>query len=316
MRRPGCRAPDHLKGFTMSIDLKQLKYFLAVAEEKSFSRAAERLHISQPPLSQQIQKLESELGVRLFARTTRSFELTVAGKALMTEAADLLARMRMTIDTIRQIDRGEVGRLRVGIVGSAMWGPIPKLLEEFQSRFPRVSWTVHELGPNDQYDALRAKQIDVGFWREPRNDGDNLKHDHLRQELCFRENVCVAVNHQHRLASRPHVELADLAQEPLLTLALDKSAFARHLIQSCVDAGFEPAIYQEASEPQTVLAMVGAGLGVALMPETTARVIWPGVVFVPIKTNPPSANLYITYPTQDDAPVIRAFLKILNPAAE
>ena len=94
----------------MSIDLKQLKYFLAVAEEKSFSRAAERLHISQPPLSQQIMKLEAELGVKLFARTTRTFELTVAGKALMQEASDLLAKMRMTIDTVRQIDRGEVGR--------------------------------------------------------------------------------------------------------------------------------------------------------------------------------------------------------------
>jgi DNA-binding transcriptional LysR family regulator len=300
----------------MSIDLKQLKYFLAVAEEKSFSRAAGRLHISQPPLSQQIQKLESELGVRLFARTTRSFELTVAGKALMAEATDLLARMRITIDTIRQIDRGEVGRLRVGIVGSAMWGPIPKLLEEFQTRFPRVTWSLHEMGPNDQYEALRAKQIDVAFWREPRSDDDILRHDNLRQELCFRENVCVALNHRHPLAAQPHIELADLAGEPLLTLALDKSGFARHLIQSCVDAGFEPVIYQEASEPQTVLAMVSAGLGVALMPETSARVTWPGVTFVPIKTNPPPANLYITYPAQDDAPVVRAFLKILNPQAE
>ena len=164
----------------MSIDLKQLKYFLAVAEEKSFSRAAERLHISQPPLSQQIMKLESELGVKLFARTTRTFELTVAGKALMAEASELLARMRMTIDTIRQIDRGEVGRLRVGIVGSAMWGPIPSLLEEFQTKFPRVTWTLHELGPTLQYEALRAKQIDVGFWREPRLDEDDLKSDNLR----------------------------------------------------------------------------------------------------------------------------------------
>jgi DNA-binding transcriptional LysR family regulator len=240
----------------------------------------------------------------------------VAGKALMTEASDMLARMRITIDTIRQIDRGEVGRLRVGIVGSAMWGPIPKLLEQFQTSFPRVTWTLHELGPNDQYEALRAKQIDVGFWREPRNDDDTLRHDHLRQELCSRENVCVALNHKHQLAAQPYVELSDLAHEPLLTLAQDKSAFARHLIQSCVDAGFEPTIYQEASEPQTVLAMVGAGLGVALMPETTARVIWPGVTFVPIRTNPPSANLYITYPSQDDAPVVRAFLKILNPTAE
>jgi DNA-binding transcriptional LysR family regulator len=296
----------------MSIDLKQLKYFLAVAEEKSFSRAAERLHISQPPLSQQIQKLESELGVRLFARTTRSFELTAAGKALMTEAVDLLSRMRVTIETVRQIDRGEVGRLRVGIVGSAMWGPIPQLLEKFQSSFPRVSWTLHEMGPNEQYEALRARQIDVGFWREPRDDEEYLKHAGLRQDLCFREKVCVALNHNHPLARQADIELADLADQPMLTLTLDRSAFARYLRQCCVDAGFEPAIHQEALEPQTVLAMVGAGLGLALMPETTARVGWPGVKFVPIRTNAPSANLYITYPAQEDAPVIRAFLNILN----
>lgn len=297
----------------MSIDLKQLKYFLAVAEEKSFSRAAERLHISQPPLSQQIMKLEGELGVKLFARTTRTFELTVAGKALMGEASDMLARMRMTIDTIRQIDRGEVGRLRVGIVGSAMWGPIPSLLEEFQTKYPRVTWTLHELGPTVQYEALRAKQIDVGFWREPKMNDDELKNDNLRQELCFRENVCVAVNEQHPLATRPYIELTDLAEEPMLTLALDKSSFPRYLIQCCVNAGFQPTIFQEANEPQTLLAMVGVGLGVALMPETTGRIGWPGVRFLPIKTNPPSANLYIAYTTQDDAPVIRAFLNILNP---
>ncbi|PHV08271.1 LysR family transcriptional regulator [Janthinobacterium sp. BJB412] len=299
----------------MSIDLKQLRYFLAVAEEKSFSRAAERLHISQPPLSQQIMKLESELGVKLFARTTRTFELTVAGRALMNEAAELLGKMRMTIDTIRQIDRGEVGRLRVGIVGSAMWGPIPSLLEEFQSKFPRVTWTLHEFGPTVQYDALRAKQIDVGFWREPRLDDDDLKHDNLRQELCFRENVCVAINEHHPLAKQDAIELMDIAEEPMLTLALDKSAFPRYLIQCCVKAGFQPTIFQEATEPQTLLAMVGAALGVALLPETTSRIGWPGVVFLPIRTNPPSANLYITYTTLDDAPVVRAFLNILNPPA-
>jgi DNA-binding transcriptional LysR family regulator len=201
----------------------------------------------------------------------------------------------------------------VGIVGSAMWGPIPSLLEEFQTKFPRVTWTLHESGPNVQYEALRAKQIDVGFWREPKLDEDDLKNDHLKQELCFRENVCVAVNEHHPLATQPYIELTDIRDEPMLTLALDKSAFPRYLIQCCVNAGFQPHIFQEASEPQTLLAMVGAGLGVTLMPETTARIGWPGVIFVPIKTNPPSANLYITYTTLDDAPVVRAFLNILNP---
>ena len=297
----------------MSIDLKQLRYFLAVAEEKSFSRAAERLHISQPPLSQQIMKLESELGVRLFTRTTRSFELTVAGKALMVEAAELLAKMRMTIDTIRQIDRGEVGRLRVGIVGSAMWGPIPSLLEQFQSQYPRVTWTIHELGPNDQWEALRARHIDVGFWREPRIEGDVLKQANLRQDLCFQENVCVAINAKHPLAQNEAIELIDIAHEPMLTLHLDQSAEPRYLIQCCVNAGFQPTIFQEAAEPQTLLAMVGAGLGVALLPQTTSRIGWPGVRFLPIKSNPPSANLYIAYPVEGDAPVVRAFLNILFP---
>lgn len=297
----------------MSIDLKQLKYFLAVAEEKSFSRAAERLHISQPPLSQQIMKLESELGVKLFTRTTRSFELTVAGRALMVEAADLLGRMRMTIDTIRQIDRGEVGRLRVGIVGSAMWGPIPGLLERFQTDFPRVTWTIHELGPNDQWEGLRNKQIDVGFWREPRIEADVLKQANLRQELCFTEQFCVAVNARHPLAARDSIDLTEIAGEPMLTLHLDQSAEPRYLIGCCVNAGFQPTIFQEAAEPQTLLAMVGAGLGVALMPETTSRIGWPGVRFLPIHAHAPSANLYISYPAQDDAPVVRAFLKILFP---
>jgi DNA-binding transcriptional LysR family regulator len=260
-------------------------------------------------------KLESELGVKLFARTTRTFELTVAGKALMAEASDLLAKMRMTIDTIRQIDRGEVGRLRVGIVGSAMWGPIPSLLEEFQTKFPRVTWTLHELGPTSQYDALRAKQIDVGFWREPKLDEDDLKADNLRQELCFREDVCVAINEHHPLAKQESIDLMDIADEPMLTLTLEKSSFPRYLVQCCVKAGFQPTIFQEASEPQTLLAMVGAGLGVTLLPETTSRIGWPGVVFLPIRSNPPSANLYITYTTLDDAPVVRAFLNILNPPA-
>ena len=221
--------------------------------------------------------------------------------------------LRMTIDTIRQIDRGEVGRLRVGIVGSAMWGPIPSMLEQFQSQFPRVTWTIHELGPNDQWEALRNRQIDVGFWREPRIEPEVLKQANLRQDLCFPENVCVAMNEKHPLASQDAIELIDIANEPMLTLHLTQSAEPRYLIQCCVNAGFEPMIFQEAAEPQTLLAMVGAGLGVALLPQTTGRIGWPGVKFMPIRTNPPSANLYISYLAQDDAPVVRAFLKILFP---
>jgi DNA-binding transcriptional LysR family regulator len=140
-----------------------------------------------------------------------------------------------------------------------------------------------------------------------------LKAANLRQELCFKEQFCVAVNARHPLAGRDAISLLDIAGEPMLTLHLDQSAEPRYLMQCCVNAGFEPTIFQEAAEPQTLLAMVGAGLGVALMPETTSRIGWPGVRFLPINAHAPSANLYISYPAQDDAPVVRAFLKILFP---
>jgi DNA-binding transcriptional LysR family regulator len=296
----------------MTIDLKQLKYFLAVAEEKSFSRAAEKLHISQPPLSQQIMKLEAELGVKLFARTTRHLELTVGGKAFVTEAQAILAKVGYAVETVRQIDRGEMGRLRVGVVSTAMWSPIPSLLETFHTNYPKVTWTLHEMGPSAQYEALLARQIDVGFWRAPAFDRVELARDDLRQDLYFRENVCAAINEHHPLAQRAEIALADLAGEAMLSLSLDKSSFARYLVQCCVEAGFSPTITQEASEPQTLLAMVGARLGVALLPETIARIAWPGVVFVPIAIQAPSADLYITYKAAEDAPVVRAFINTLH----
>ncbi len=296
----------------MAIDLKQLRYFLAVAEEKSFSRAAERLHISQPPLSQQIMKLEAELQVKLFARTTRNFELTVGGKALMKEAAAILAQMELAVETVRQIDRGEMGRLRVGVVSTAMWSPIPALLDKFHKSFPRVSWTLHEIGPSAQYEALLARQIDVGFWRAPPLPPATLAKGGLRQDLYFHENVCVAVHAGHALARRAQIDLPELAEQPMLSLVLEKSDFARYLLQCCVEAGFTPKVAQEAAEPQTLLAMVGAGLGVALLPETIARIAWPGVVFVPIAGKAPSADLYIAYAEQEDAPVVRAFIHVLE----
>jgi DNA-binding transcriptional LysR family regulator len=287
----------------MSIDLKQLKYF-AVAEERA-CRAPNGCTSAAVPADHEARE-RTRCGR---SRTTRTSELTVAGKALMAEASELLAKMRMTIDTIRQIDRGEVGRLRVGIVGSAMWGPIPSLLEQFQTTYPRVTWTLHELGPNVQYEALRAKQIDVGFWREPRINEDELKHDNLRQDLCFRENVCVAVNEHNPLASKGHIELVDIADQPMLTLALDKSAFPRYLIQCCVDAGFS----RRSSRRRRAADLAGDGRcrpGVALMPRHQPD-RWPGVIFPLIKTDPPSANLYIAH-HQDDAPVVRAHLLLLT----
>jgi DNA-binding transcriptional LysR family regulator len=257
-------------------------------------------------------KLEAELGVKLFARTTRHLEMTAGGRAFVGEAQAILARMNVAIDTVRQIDRGEMGRLRIGVVSTAMWSPIPSLLEAYHISYPNVTWTLHEMGPAAQYEALLARQIDVGFWRAPAYDPAQLARDGLLQEPYYRENVSVAINEHHPLARRAEVALADLAGEPMLSLTLEKSSFARYLVQCCIEAGFEPHITQEASEPQTLLAMVGARLGVAMLPETISRIAWPGVVFLPIAGKAPSADLFVTCGGLDDAPAARAFVNTLR----
>lgn len=302
------------------MDIRQLRYFLAVAEERSFSRAAERLHLSQPPLSQQIMKLEEELGVKLFARTTRSFDLTPAGRALMEEAAALVAQMQKAVSTVQQVDRGETGQLRMGVVGSAMWSGLLAVLEDFRRACPGVAWTLHELDPAAQQEALRARRIDIGFWRaadaEAQAPADQGEAAGLAQEACFREAYRVALCRRHPLAGRRRLRLQELAAEPLLSLPLDRSAEARYLLQRCVEAGFPPLPFQQANEPQTLLAMIGAGLGVALLPESAARVGWPDVAFVDVDPAP-VADLHVAWRAADlgpssAAPVVRAFLEVLR----
>jgi DNA-binding transcriptional LysR family regulator len=300
----------------MSIDLKQLKYFLAVAEEKSFSRAAERLHISQPPLSQQIMKLESELGVRLFARTTRSFELTVAGKALMQEAADLLGRMRMTIDTIRQIDRGEVGRLRVGIVGSAMWGPIPGLLEQFQSQYP-------------------ARDLDHPRTRSERPVGCAARAPDRRRLLAR------AAHRRGRTEAMPTCarscasgERLRGAQPPPSAGAAGQHRADRH--RGRTDADPAPGPVGRAALPDPVLRRRrlpadhlpgsgraadlaghgggGAGRGADAGDNQPDRLAGGALPADPDQCAV-GESVY-QYPAQDDAPVVRAFLNILHPSDE
>jgi len=298
------------------MDIKQLRYFLAVAEERSFSRAAERLHISQPPLSQQIMKLEQELGVRLFARTTRSFELTPAGRALMEEGMALMAQMDKAVSTVRQVDRGETGRLRMGVVGSAMWSGLLAVLADFRRDYPRVAWTLHELDPAAQQEALRLRGIDIGFWRAADAEAQPAGAGGVTREACFREAYRAVLPAGHPLAGRRRLRLQDLAGEPLLSLPLDRSAEARYLLQHCVEAGFPPMPFQQAGEPQTLLALIGAGLGVALLPESASRVGWPDVVFVPIDPAP-VADLHVAWRAGEDGtdagePVVKAFLEVLR----
>lgn len=269
------------------IDLRQLFYFNAVAEEGSISRAAVRLHLSQPPLTVQIQNLEEELGVLLFKRHKRGVELTAAGTALVDEARNILARAEYSVERVRQVGRGEVGALRIGIVGSIMWGEFVDMVRRYHAAYPRVEWSLHELGPKAQIEALLDCRIDVGFWRSP------LSRDDVTCTRVTTEAVGVALPSAHRLASRKALALQELAEEPMVLMNPEVSEFASYLIDACRVAGFEPRIVHKANEPATLLALVSTGAGAALLPQSLQRIAWPGVVFLPLTRPGLSADLHM-----------------------
>jgi len=290
----------------MSLDIRSLRYFVAVAEELNISKAAERLHISQPPLSLQIQSLEEELGFQLMQRHKRGVTLTHAGQALAQEAKAVMSRMVQAVDTVQQIGRGELGRLQIGIIGSAMWGDFPSLIQRFTQVYPAVVWGLQELNPSAQISALEDKRIDIGFWRSVETNSH-----HLESILVSREDVYVAVNSDHHLCQRTRLQLSDLAAENFLSMHSSYSEFAAYLTRCCIKQGFEPKNFQYANEPQTLLAMVSANMGVALLPQTLSKIRWPKVNFLRLHENAPSADLYLFYRRDEQSPVVRKFVQMI-----
>jgi DNA-binding transcriptional LysR family regulator len=247
------------------MELRQLRYFTVLADELSFTRAAGRLHVSQPPLSYQIANLEAELGARLFHRTSRSVELSEAGKALLPHALAVLARVEEARGHVRRVAEGLEGRVKVGLAGSHFLGPFPHFIQEFRLRRPAVEVVLHEMRPADHVQALREGHLDLSVARGAPADTQ------LQGVLLWRDPVVLAVPLSHPLARRRLVHLRTLQAEDFVFLKLDSSAFAQRLFEACVGAGFAPHIVQQVVEIPAALNLVAAGLGVALVPASLAR---------------------------------------------
>jgi DNA-binding transcriptional LysR family regulator len=287
------------------LDMRQLYYFNAIAEEGSISRAAERLHLSQPPLTIQIKHLEADLGVALLKRHKRGVALTAAGQALAEEARAILLRAEQSVDRIRQVGRGEVGNLRLGIIGSMMWGDFAFLLQRFKAAHPSVTWSLHELSPNEQITALQERRIDMGFWRTDTYGGDDLQSVKLSSE-----SIVAAFPQAHPLARKRWIDLKDLALEPLILMNPEDSDFAANMIKFCRQAGFEPNVLHKAKAPATLLALVSAGAGITFLAESLQNVKWPGVVFKRIASPKISADLYMYSRVGDSSALITNFAKL------
>ncbi|QBD75548.1 LysR family transcriptional regulator [Ktedonosporobacter rubrisoli] len=287
------------------MELRQLHYFLVVAEELHFSRAAARLHMSQPPLSQQIKQLEEELGVQLFKRTKRHVELTEAGEVFLQGTRQILAQVKHTINDTQRAERGEVGSLTIGFVGSATYEILPKILRAYRASFPDVKLDLRQLTTAEQVKALIAGQIQLGFLRPP------IQKETLRLETLLREPLVVALPKDHQLAAETHLSLRSLAQEPwiLYPRRLGAGTYDR-LMRACQQAGFEPQIVQEAIEMQTIVGLVATGIGISLVPASVQGLRQNDIIYRDLFDPPLSWELALAMRREEPSPVLENFLTI------
>ncbi|MBD2309127.1 LysR family transcriptional regulator [Chroococcidiopsis sp. FACHB-1243] len=284
------------------MELRHLHYFIAVAEELHFSRAAVRLCISQPPLSQQIRSLEDELGVKLFERTKRQVHLTEAGKVFLERSYLVLAQLEQAIEVTQRIGRGEVGRLALGFVGSATYTVLPEILSVFRSQFPAVELRLHELTTAEQIQALHQKQIDIGIVRAISEPG-------LSVECILQESLVLALPETHPFSAQTQVSLSTLAAELFILFPAKMGpVFYEQIIHICQQAGFRPQVAQEAVQMQTIVGLVAAGLGIAFVPASLQNFHRSGVIYRPLQEQTPKTGLYLTWRQHDPSPVIKAFL--------
>lgn len=287
------------------MELRHLRYFLAVAEELHFGRAAARLHIAQPPLSQQIRQLERELGYDLFLRTQRRVRLTEAGAAFREEARGLLDRLEQAKAAAGRIARGEAGALAVGFVASATYALLPRLYRRFRARHPEVALALEEMSTAEQVDALRAGRIQLGLARPPVGD------DALAAEPLADEPLVAALPVRHPLAARKELPLRALAHEPFVLFPRRPRPGWIDVVQgACHASGFRPAVAQEVLELSTAVTLVAAGVGVTLVPASAQALRLEGVAYRPLRDPAPSTRLLALRRPDERRAVVDRFLEV------
>jgi DNA-binding transcriptional LysR family regulator len=287
------------------MELRHLRYFAAVAEERHFGRAARRLHMAQPPLSRQIQALEAELGFELFERTRRRVELTAAGDVLLERARRVFEELDRAVGDARRASEGESGRVLIGYVSSLAYAGIAPFLRDFRRRWPDVELGLRELPPQTQIESLKDGRIDVGFLRAPVDDPG------LSRRVVRRERLMIALPGGHPLARHKRLELASLAHEPFVLFPRPRGpAFFDHLIALCRAAGFSPRIAQEAPQLDLV-SLVAAGFGVAILPESLRVLGRRQVALRPI-VGDPMTELLAVWRTSDRSPAVARFLEAIG----
>jgi len=289
------------------MELRYLRYFVAVAEELHFGHAAQRLGMAQPPLSQQIRRLEQEIGVQLLQRTKRHVELTEAGRAFLEGARGALSQVDRAIEAAQRASRGEVGKLAIGFLGAAAYSLLPSILIAFRNRYPDVEVKLHELKTSELIAALRDGQVQVGFVRLP------IQDEALVVEQILREELMVVLPKRHPLASRARISFRDLTQEVFLMPPRQLApGFHDQVFNLCRQAGFAPKVGTEASQLQTIINLVAAGMGITLVAESVRNFVGRGVLFKQLPEPAPIVEVGVAWLRDAHSEVLTAFLKVVR----
>jgi LysR family transcriptional regulator, benzoate and cis,cis-muconate-responsive activator of ben and cat genes len=288
------------------LDLRHLRSLVAVAEEGSISRAAQRLHISQPPLTRLIQQLEKELGAQLLLRTARGVEMTEAGKQFLAEARNILTLMGAAAERAHKAGQGTLGRVDVGIFGSGIFGVIPKILLAYRRAYPGINILLHSMTKGEQVVALREHRLSFGFNRLLAPTPD------IVSEVIVMEGLYLAVNRQHRLAKERAIPWRHIGEHPLVLFpSSTRPNFIDHVYELCRQDGFQPQVVQTVGDTAHGVALVATGFGVCVVPESATNLKVPGVVYRPLVRQPrPEVDLSCIYRRDDKSPTLQAFLEI------
>ncbi|WP_449413449.1 LysR family transcriptional regulator [Pandoraea soli] len=305
------------------MDLRQLRYFVAVAEERHFGRAAQRLSMTQPPLSQQIRALEASLGAPLFVRTNRSVELTAVGRQLLPEVRRILADADALPAFAQGLAHGEVGTLSLGFVSTADYGILPPLLREFGERYPRVRLQLLEATSDVQVEALMDGRIDAGLFIPPvpARYANELSYMPIVREplmLALPAGRGMAVDGDNVADTRPGaaVSLADFADEPLVIFPRRVAPAFYDIIMGCYAAlGLTPRVGQEAIQMQTIVSLVSAGMGVALVPQSLCHLRRTGVTYRALRETSTLIETGLLWRTAEVTPVLEGFLETARAVA-
>ncbi|MEH3086630.1 MAG: LysR family transcriptional regulator [Xylophilus ampelinus] len=287
------------------MELRHLRYFVVLAEELHFGRAAARLHISQPPLSVAIRQLEERIGAQLFERSNRGVRLTSAGQALRASARRLLAQAEEAASEARDVAAGLSGRLRIGFVGAMLYRGLPQTLATLQARHPGARIALQELNSGEQIGELLHDRLDLGFIHTSRIP------DGLRHRLLVAEPFVCCLPAAHRLARRRTIDPRSLAGQPFVLFARTVSPdYYERVLSVCADAGFRPEIVHEARHWLAVVSLVSQGLGVALVPQAMRRSRLPGAAFRPLDREAAQSEAYAIWREGPENPLVAKLLRI------